>query len=294
MSLRVFTPAKINWMLSIRGKREDGFHDIDTIYQALDWGDELIVRKIPDHKCLISCNFPGIPLNSENLIHRAWDLFRRDFGRLVGGVEIELRKSIPPGAGLGGGSSNAVGTMVALKHLFDLKIGPGKLEEVAQELGSDCCFFLYGGTAIGSGRGGELRELRNRLPETWLTIVWPGFSSSTAEAYRRLTASDYRPKERADRMAWAIESGNLEAVQKMASNAFYRVVSAGDIRYHELIVRMKSEQLGGLCLTGSGSAVFGIAASKKHAATCVRRLKSSYPVVVAVRLRHSGPMVSPL
>ncbi len=294
MSLRVFTPAKINWMLSIRGKREDGFHDIDTIYQTLDWGDELIIRKIPDHKCLISCNFPGIPLNSENLIHRAWDLFRRDFGRLVGGVEIELKKSIPPGAGLGGGSSNAVGTMFALKHLFDLKIGPGKLEEVAQELGSDCCFFLFGGTAIGSGRGGELRELKNRLPETWIIIVWAGFSSSTTEAYRRLTASDYQPKGRVDRMAWAIESGDLKFVQKMASNAFYRVVSAGENRYDEIITRMKSVKLGGVCLTGSGSAVFGIATNKQHAADCVRCLESSYPVVVAVRLRHSGPMVSPL
>ena len=97
--VRVFAPAKINWILTIRSRRPDGYHDLDTVFQALNWGDELICRRLRVPRCRLLCDAPGVPLGDDNLVARAWRLLREAFGGRVGGLEVRLLKRIPVGAG---------------------------------------------------------------------------------------------------------------------------------------------------------------------------------------------------
>jgi 4-diphosphocytidyl-2-C-methyl-D-erythritol kinase len=164
--------AKINWSLRITGKRADGFHDLETVFQTISLHDELTFRA--SDTLSLTCDDPTIPTDDTNLVMRA--------ARLVGAppVAIELRKRIPAGGGLGGGSSNAAATLLALGS------DRTDLPELALSLGSDVPFFLVGGTAYATGRG----ELLTRLPSIAgvpLLLVLPEERVMTKDAFARIT-----------------------------------------------------------------------------------------------------------
>lgn len=163
--------AKINWALRITGKRRDGYHDLETVFQTISLHDELTIT--PAERLSLSCDDPTIPTDDSNLILRA--------ARAVGTppVHIELKKRIPAGGGLGGGSSNAAAVLRALG-------GGRKLDEIALSLGSDVPFFLVGGTAYATGRGEQLIPLppASGIP---LLLVLPAERVSTAEAFSLIT-----------------------------------------------------------------------------------------------------------
>jgi 4-diphosphocytidyl-2-C-methyl-D-erythritol kinase len=162
--------AKINWSLRITGKRSDGFHDLETVFQTISLHDELTFT--PAEELSLTCDDPSIPTDDTNLVMRA--------ARAVNAppVHIELRKRIPAGGGLGGGSSNAAATLLALGH--------GDLRDVALSLGSDVPFFLMGGTAYATGRGEILTPLplRTGVP---LLLVLPEERVLTKDAFARIT-----------------------------------------------------------------------------------------------------------
>ncbi len=164
--------AKINWSLRITGKRPDGFHDLETVFQTISLHDELTFR--PSDRLSLTCDDPSIPTDDTNLVMRA--------ARLAGAppVAIELRKRIPAGGGLGGGSSNAAATLLALGA------NRNDLPELALSLGSDVPFFLLGGTAYATGRGEQLTPLppRSGIP---LLLVLPEERVMTKDAFARIT-----------------------------------------------------------------------------------------------------------
>jgi 4-diphosphocytidyl-2-C-methyl-D-erythritol kinase len=291
--VRVFAPAKINWILTIRGRRPDGYHDLDTVFQALNWGDELICRRLRVPRCRLLCDAPGVPLGDDNLVARAWRLLREAFGGRVGGLEVRLLKRIPVGAGLGGGSSDAVAALRAVDRLYGLGLSADRLAAFAARLGSDCPFFVRGGAALATGRGERLRPLVNRLPPVWLVLVFPGFPSSTAEAYRRVRPVHYRDGSRARRLAAALEQGRLGRLQKLTYNAFSLLVSEVDIRYKVLQDYIIRERLSGPLLAGSGSAMFAFASDRIHGRRAAQRLRRYYPLAEAITLRHGGVRVMP-
>ncbi len=172
--------AKVNWILRVLGKRDDGFHEVATLLQTVDLRDEIELERVADG---IELDVQGRPvaLGEDNLVWRAARLLQQRFG-IGGGLRVRLHKRIPVGAGLGGGSSNAAITLLALNRLWDLGLRRRQLAEVGAELGSDVPFFLFGGTALGQGRGERLTPFPDPPDET-LLLLYPGFEISAAEAY---------------------------------------------------------------------------------------------------------------
>jgi 4-diphosphocytidyl-2-C-methyl-D-erythritol kinase len=287
-SVRVFAPAKINWALTIRRKREDGFHDIDTVFQAVGIGDELLCRRVREATCRILCDDPAVPTGPENLIARAWALLRREHPERVGGVEVRLTKVIPMGAGLGGGSSDAAAALAAVDRLYGLGLSPTQRERHAALLGSDCAFFVRGGTALGSGRGELLRRIPNRLPRLWVVIVWPGFASLTGPAYAGITSADWRDGTAVQRAADAIQCGDLSVLQKSLTNVFSKVVLGGNSGYKFVQEHMRSCGLDSPLLSGSGAAMFAICTDRPGALLARAQLRKFFPWVAAVPLRRTG------
>lgn len=160
--LRVFSPAKINLHLDILRRRPDGFHELSTVFVALDWGDELTLEPAPGSEDVLEAVGPfaeETPADASNLVLRAATLLRERTGGRVPPVRMRLHKRIPPQSGLGGGSSNAAAALVGLDELFALQTDRETLARIAAELGSDCAFFLDGGTQAATGRGEDRKSV---------------------------------------------------------------------------------------------------------------------------------------
>lgn len=286
-------PAKINLVLTVEGRAQDGFHHIHTVFQSVELCDELIVQPHSEKECLIHCDDPNVPIGPNNLIHRAWTLLATEAPERFGGVKVELIKRIPMGAGLAGGSTDATAALMGIARLFGLPIPMERLLQLSARLGSDCAFFVQGGSALGTGRGQYLTPLASRLPAMPLVLVWPGFTSSTAEAYRRLTPAQWSGGDAARQMAEAVEAGRVDQVMRRTQNVFERVVIPCHKRYTETKHRMCGEGLIRPMLSGTGSAMFGWARDGAHARQARKALESEFPFVVATRLRSRGVRVQP-
>jgi 4-diphosphocytidyl-2-C-methyl-D-erythritol kinase len=186
--VRVTVPsfAKINWFLKICGRRSDGFHELRTLFQTLDLYDEISFELSSSGIELVTTGREVVG-GDENLISRAARLMR-DRARPSGGVRIHLKKRVPVGGGLGGGSSNAAVTLMVLNEIWKSALTVAELQELATELGSDVPFFLHGGLAFGWGRGERILPLSDRGVEIPVLLLYPRFQVSAAEAYSLLRA----------------------------------------------------------------------------------------------------------
>jgi 4-diphosphocytidyl-2-C-methyl-D-erythritol kinase len=183
----LFPPAKINLGLNILRKREDGYHDIDTCMVEIPFTDILEVTKADSFEFLQT----GITISGaggKNLCEKAYDLLKNEFD--IGPVRIHLRKQIPVGAGLGGGSADATYTLLALNELFHLELSYQKLKQLASQLGSDCPFFVEGLTQIAQGRGEVLSPVELDLSNVSLVLLNPGIHVGTKEAYDGVSVSE--------------------------------------------------------------------------------------------------------
>jgi 4-diphosphocytidyl-2-C-methyl-D-erythritol kinase len=256
--------AKLNLDLRILNKRPDGFHEIRTVFQTISLKDTLSldVRKTRRTEIVLESSV-DIP---DNLVVRAADAV---LGHLKtnASVRFRLKKNIPMGAGMGGGSSNAAAVLIALPALLGKPIPTADLLTIAENLGSDVGFFLYGGTALGIGRGGELYPLMEQ-GETPVVIVATGIHVSTGQAYqnlnRSLTLGPGLPMLREfQTVAWALE--RLRPDQLPLRNDF----EEGVYQQHPVLKKMarKLERLGArpARMTGSGSALFGVFSNSEEA-----------------------------
>jgi 4-diphosphocytidyl-2-C-methyl-D-erythritol kinase len=245
---RVYSPAKINLFLKVLGKRSDGYHGLITLFQTINLGDYLCFSLTKEVLCV---DAPAqLPTGPENLVFRAALYFYERAG-IKPGVRIVLEKNIPVAAGLGGGSSNAATTLAALNRLYHYPLTGEVLMELARKIGSDVPFFLGGGTALGEGRGDEVRWLAD-LPCFWVRVVKPPFGLSTATVY-----AHWEGDSRAD---WVKASAALKTGD-------YAQVLANDLEaaafgiFPELKAikeRLMASGARAALLSGSGSCVFGI------------------------------------
>jgi 4-diphosphocytidyl-2-C-methyl-D-erythritol kinase len=259
--VRIPAYAKINLRLDILGKRADGFHELRTIFQTISLHDELRLRasRQPGISLTISGNesLSQEPFQ-ENLVYRAVDAVRREL-RIRGGVEIELRKTIPSGRGLGGGSSDAAAALLGYLRVAKKRLPAVRLMEIAASLGADVPFFLLGGRALGISKGDEIYPLQD-IPKKHLLVVAPKeIHVPTPNAYRWLKARPVRLTNAAANpklcefcaLCWSTQGSGL-------SNDFERPV----FRRHPRLDRIKQELLqrgaAEASLAGSGSAVFGV------------------------------------
>jgi 4-diphosphocytidyl-2-C-methyl-D-erythritol kinase len=186
------SPAKINLFLNILKKREDGYHEIATLMQAIDLEDGIALEK-REKGITLSTDHPDCPADESNLAYKAAALLLEDQG-IEEGLHIDIRKRIPIAAGLGGGSSDAATTLKGLDRLFELKVPPGELTRLAAKLGSDVPFFLGPSQALAKGRGEILKPVRF-YTDYWLVMVCPDFGISTQWAYQNYRISLTRIKK---------------------------------------------------------------------------------------------------
>jgi 4-diphosphocytidyl-2-C-methyl-D-erythritol kinase len=253
MLMRVNSFAKINLGLSVLGRRADGYHEIQTIFQTISLCDELEFR--PSDRLELNCeNLPDTP-KEENLIWKAAAaLIAKTTEKR--GVSITIRKNIPMGAGLGGGSGNAAAALLGLCRFWNIDPPESDLSAMAASLGSDIPFFLSGGTAMGTGRGEKI-ELLPDIPAGHLVVIFPGVHVSTAEAYRSLNLGLTSPA-RAHRIQ------NLYG-QAQKGKAFLAEIfndfEASVLTAYPPIMEAKRflQDRGAMAtlLSGSGSSVFG-------------------------------------
>ena len=160
-ALKLRAYAKVNLGLEVLGLRDDGYHELRTLFQTIDLHDDVVLRPRP-RGVSVRCDHPLVPKDATNLAARAAEALRA-YGRVSAGVEIEIRKRIPVGGGLGGGSSDAAAVLLGLDRAWKLGLGPDGLHRLARRLGADVPFFLLGGTALGLSRGDEVYPLRQQV-----------------------------------------------------------------------------------------------------------------------------------
>jgi 4-diphosphocytidyl-2-C-methyl-D-erythritol kinase len=178
LTMILFPNAKINIGLNILSKRDDGYHNLETVFYPISWKDSLEIIKSKDQKFSSSgINIPG----EGNLCQKAYDLLNNDFD--LENVHIHLHKNIPIGAGLGGGSSDAAFTLLGLNEMFDLKLSKAQIKEYALKLGADCPFFIDNKPCLAKGIGEELSEISINISNVFLMVVNPNIHVSTAKAY---------------------------------------------------------------------------------------------------------------
>ncbi len=175
--------AKVNWILKILGRRKDGFHQLRTLYQTVDLQDEISLTLTRDATIFLEVQGHPVPADPSNLVYQAAELLRESTGRPEG-VRLLLRKKIPVGAGLGGGSSNAAVTLLGLNQLWNCGLSNRELSGLAEKLGSDVPFFLVGGLALGEGRGEIVSPLPDPTGKEDLILLFPRRSIATREAYQ--------------------------------------------------------------------------------------------------------------
>jgi 4-diphosphocytidyl-2-C-methyl-D-erythritol kinase len=183
--MRLRSYAKVNLGLEVLGTRDDGYHELRTLFQTVDLHDDVVLRP-RSRGVTVRCDHPLVPNDATNLAARAAEALRAH-GRVAGGVEIVIRKRIPVGGGLGGGSSNAATVLLGLDRLWKLGLGPAGLHPLARRLGADVPYFLLGGTALGLSRGDEVYPLRHQL-RAHVVVVDPGIHVSTARVFARVDA----------------------------------------------------------------------------------------------------------
>jgi 4-diphosphocytidyl-2-C-methyl-D-erythritol kinase len=263
--------AKVNLTLRVGPRRPDGFHDVRTVLQSIDLHDTIRFTLRPGPFALKSRS-KEMPLDRTNLIWRAADRLWRAVGRPgeLRDVQVTVEKRIPAAAGLGGGSADAAATLVGLNTLWKGGAGQPELMRLAAELGSDIPFFLFGGTAVGVGRGEELYPLAD-IAVRHLVIMKPPFGVATADAYRWFDAD--RPEgSRGETSSGAVDigwpSGPIDLVNDLAGP-----VSGRHPEIDASIEALIGEGAVAAAMSGSGSAVFGLfpASTVKRAARRLRR-----------------------
>ena len=256
-SLTVPAFAKINWSLHVPGRRDDGYHEIDTVLQAVSLHDTITCERTNDDGITLWCDDRSFPADKTNLVWRAAAALRERCST-TNGVKIRLEKRIPAEAGLGGGSSDAAATLIALAHLWEIEVSADDLMQEAGNLGSDVPFFLYGGTGHATGRGNVIEPLEDS-PQKHLLVIKPNASISTAKAYlslnrAALTSSDSKPILFRSQASDYSASIDLNALH----NDFEQVVFQLEPEIERAKIALLKSGAQAAMLSGSGSAVFGI------------------------------------
>ncbi|MBX3102850.1 MAG: 4-(cytidine 5'-diphospho)-2-C-methyl-D-erythritol kinase [Bacteroidetes bacterium] len=247
--------AKINVGLFIKGKRPDGYHDLETLFVPVhQYHDVLYLEKI-------SASYPSAFVfgghkvqgaQEDNLVYRAYQLLKSQYPK-VGNVRIELQKNIPVGAGLGGGSSNAAHTLVGLSQLFKLDLGVKELLPLAAQLGSDVPFFLYDEPMLATGRGEVLQKFDFAKPKT-IRIITPDVQINTAEAYQMLNLADcHTGQPLRPLLEQSPDTWRRQVVNDFEKPVFDRYPELAGIK--EELYQSGATYAG---MSGSGSAVYGL------------------------------------
>lgn len=261
-SITVTANAKINLILSINGKREDGYHFIDTVMQPISLGDKIKIK--PSKKIKIKCNIKELE-NSDNIAYKAAELFFKESG-IAGGATISITKKIPMAAGIGGGSADAAAVLLALNKLYNAELSEAKLEAMALTLGADVPFFIREGVKRSEGIGEILTTVKG-FETGYFLLVKGDKKPSTAEMYRRLDEENPEPID-TESFISLINEGDYERAAGLMDNSF-RLVWKNNATEE----RLKALEPVAVSLSGSGPTCFAYFSEKKQALKALKTLK---------------------
>jgi 4-diphosphocytidyl-2-C-methyl-D-erythritol kinase len=279
MTLQKKSHCKVNLLLNILGKRADGFHELETVMQPVNFFDELFFER-GGNGIQLSCSDKSLPTDSKNLVFRAAENFLAA-SKIRDGVKIHLEKKIPLAAGLGGGSGNAATTLLALNELFDSPLASEKLFEIATALGSDVPFFLQNKPALATGRGEKIQPLEHfsALRGKAFLLIHPGFGISTPWAYQNLARFPKAlsgEKGRAVKLISLLQTSDLQT----AACEFYNSLEAPALEKFPILGLFQEflRANGALAalMSGSGSTTFAIAENISAAETLLEKFKSKF------------------
>lgn len=268
--------AKLNLTLDVLGKREDGYHDLQSVMQTVSIRDDIEIDVGTGKPWNLLCSKEGIPTDESNLAWKAAKVYCDAMEKDPQGLEIRILKRIPSGAGMGGGSADAAAVLRALNRYYGNPLSILALAELGAQVGSDVPFCTLCGTAMVEGRGERLRKLPD-LPDCFFVVCKPDFSVSTPELYQKIdtVAIAQRPDNRA--MESALLAGDLGKVAENIWNVFDPIVTSEHLELNYIKSIFHSYGALSQQMTGSGSAVFGILPSFEYAAVVCNMLKDNYP-----------------
>jgi 4-diphosphocytidyl-2-C-methyl-D-erythritol kinase len=282
--------SKINLFLKILGRRPDGYHELRTIYQTIDFCDELTFQLREEPGIRLRVEGREVPADQNNLVYRAALELSRAAG-VQAGVSILLKKRIPAGGGLGGGSGNAATTLLALNQLWDCSLSRAELAAAAVRLGSDVPFFLWGGLGLGSGRGEIVSPLEQQIPEQTLLLLIPPVRVATREAYGLQDWGLWDPsnlltKERLDtKIQPFFEAAEFQGGPwKHLENDFEAPVFCRYPLLREASRELRAAGCEEALLCGSGSSLFGVVGAAVAAETAVSIRQREIGEVVLCRV----------
>ena len=257
------SPAKINLFLDVLGKRDDGYHDIVTIFEKINLCDRIQLSE-SGQGIEITSNVEGLASDEANLAYRACSLLKESYG-ISNGVKIHIEKNIPIAAGLGGGSSNAAATLKGLNELWRLGIKDEELYDIGKKLGADAPFFIFNHSfALGRGRGDEINPIKTDL-QMWHVIITPPVPVLTREIYANsnLNLTEIRPDVRI--LLRAIENKRFEEIKKYLHNTLEHIVAKKVTDISRAKDFVKNKGFNAVCVTGSGPTIFVLTNGRKEA-----------------------------
>jgi 4-diphosphocytidyl-2-C-methyl-D-erythritol kinase len=280
-TIHVRSPAKLNLVLDVLGKRPDGYHELRTIFERIDLSDRMTLTSRNDGSVRIVCADPQVPKDIRNLAFQAAELLQTECG-IRKGVTITIDKRIPVAAGLAGGSSNAAAVLLGLNRLWDLKLGQSKLVALGARLGSDVAFFIYGVSfALGEGRGEKIRPIL-RGPKLWHVLVTPRFKMLTKEVFSRVKLRLTNKKDNVNILLPLLRKNPAPGIGQALANDLEPAI----LSLRPDFVRLKKKLLDagacGVCFSGSGPSIFALARSKEHAGQIKARFDRRYARVFVV------------
>ena len=246
--MQVLAPAKINLSLKIVGQRSDGFHEIQTVIAPISLCDEIKIESSGKQKIAFRCDDPSVPKGEDNIVMRAANTFFEETN-ITSGISIVLKKAIPHGAGLGGGSSDAASTLLALNELFETNLPREALAKMAEMIGSDVPFFIFQSAAVCKGRGELVSPTRLR-EQLSVLLLKPEFGVPTPWAYSRWRDSREIP---------GVSYGAQQFTQQGFVNDLERPVFEKFVFLAQLKMwLLKQPEVGAALMSGSGSTVFAV------------------------------------
>ncbi len=283
--MKVKAAAKINLMLDILKKLDNGYHSLFMIMQSVDLYDTVTVEKNSINEIIIKCNKEGVPCNEKNIAHKCAKAFF-DFCNIDDrGVTIEIEKNIPMAAGVAGGSADGAAVLYCLNKIYKTNLTDRELAKIGNKVGADIPFSLTGGTAVTLGTGNVIAPVTD-LPECYIVLTKPEQDVSTPEAYAEFDSlTRVRHLDRVS-MIDAVSNGDYEKICSLCGNVFEQAVEVPKRPHIKGVMRKCGADA--VCMSGSGPTVFGLFSDKDKAVQCYEKLSKKYIDVYLCKPVNNG------
>lgn len=283
--MKVKVAAKINLMLDILKKLDNGYHSLFMIMQSVDLFDTVTVEKNNCNKIVIECDTPGVPCNEKNIAYKAAEAFFTACNIEDKGVTIKIEKNIPMAAGTAGGSADGAGVIYCLNKIYETNLSQNGLCEIGAKVGADIPFSLTGGTAIALGTGTIVAPVKD-LPECYIVLTKPQQDVSTPEAYAQFDSLSRVRHLDKEMMIDAVSNGDYEKICSLCGNVFEQAVEVPKRPHIKGIMRKCGADA--CCMSGSGPTVYGIFSDKEKAEDAFCILSKKYDNVYLCKPVNKG------